>query len=612
MPLLRGVMILTAFLLMGLTGQAVANSDMNGDGWSDVANLYDYGGANTGAWTFLSNGTVANPVSFWSSGPGNWDSMRSTSVTGKFDADNLDDQVVLYDYGNSSTGIWLLHSDGANFAPSLAWASGAGNWDWSRSKIAAGDFDNDGMDELYVLYDYGDSCSGLWIFRRTGTAFTPELVWASGPGNWDWGRSKIAVTDFDNDGFDDVAVIYDYGRFTIGAWALKSNGATVAPALIWASGVGNWDWNRSRLVAGNFSGDADGDLGIFYRYDNNASGLWLFQSNGTTASPALAWASGAGNWDYFRSKITAGNFTGDAHDDIAVLYDYGSSKTGLWYLRSDGMSAAPSLAWVGGAGSWDWTRTKLANTGTATVRDELSDFIIGYSVLGLPIRATKVGNGHRRYLFIGAHHGDEPQGGRILELFRDYLLSHPGSVPVDAEVWIVPNLNPDGVSARTRWNARGVNLNRNYWTNNWNTIDVTSLSTLALFGLPPLEDMTPVATGTPFTDNYPGPSPFSEPETVAIAGLCANTPFRAMISIHDPEGRVYWGQTGSDLAYLFGGLAGLPVAGPISASGDATRWFGQATGKPSITIELTAAQADGSAAYAFEVYKNALLATLNY
>ena len=59
-------------------------------------------------------------------------------------------------------------------------------------------------------------------------------------------------------------------------------------------------------------------------------------------------------------------------------------------------------------------------------------------------------------LVVGCIHGNEPAGIAIaaqLERLRP---------PPDVDVWIVPDLNPDGVTADTRQNAHGVDLNRNF------------------------------------------------------------------------------------------------------------------------------------------------------
>ena len=103
----------------------------------------------------------------------------------------------------------MFKSDGTSFTPSLGWASGPGNWEWSRSKITSGDFNGDGRCDLAVLYDYGNAATALWMFSSNGSSFAPSLWWASGPGNWEWSRSKIAAGDFNGDGRDDLGVFYD-------------------------------------------------------------------------------------------------------------------------------------------------------------------------------------------------------------------------------------------------------------------------------------------------------------------------------------------------------------------------------------------------------------------
>ncbi|MGZ4356482.1 MAG: M14 family zinc carboxypeptidase, partial [Gaiellaceae bacterium] len=82
--------------------------------------------------------------------------------------------------------------------------------------------------------------------------------------------------------------------------------------------------------------------------------------------------------------------------------------------------------------------------------------LIGRSWQGRPIRAVEVGApGRPRVLVVGCVHGDEPAGiavARALERVSPRLL----------DLWIVPDLNPDGVAAGTRGNAHGVDLNRNF------------------------------------------------------------------------------------------------------------------------------------------------------
>jgi protein MpaA len=81
---------------------------------------------------------------------------------------------------------------------------------------------------------------------------------------------------------------------------------------------------------------------------------------------------------------------------------------------------------------------------------------LGRSWQGRPIQAIEVGNpSGTRVLVVGVIHGNETAGlavARALERLS----------PADLDLWIVPDLNPDGVAADTRQNAHGVDLNRNF------------------------------------------------------------------------------------------------------------------------------------------------------
>ena len=86
----------------------------------------------------------------------------------------------------------------------------------------------------------------------------------------------------------------------------------------------------------------------------------------------------------------------------------------------------------------------------------LAVVLLGHSWQGRPITAVEVGNPHgTRVVVFGEIHGDETGGipiARALERLR----------PRDLDLWIVPELNPDGVALDTRKNAHGVDLNRNF------------------------------------------------------------------------------------------------------------------------------------------------------
>src|SRR5438105_7332595 len=82
--------------------------------------------------------------------------------------------------------------------------------------------------------------------------------------------------------------------------------------------------------------------------------------------------------------------------------------------------------------------------------------LLGRSWQGRPISTVEVGNpSGRRVLVVGCIHGNETGGIPIARALERVS-------PHDLDLWIVPDLNPDGVAADTRQNAHGVDLNRNF------------------------------------------------------------------------------------------------------------------------------------------------------
>jgi hypothetical protein len=83
----------------------------------------------------------------------------------------------------------------------------------------------------------------------------------------------------------------------------------------------------------------------------------------------------------------------------------------------------------------------------------------GHSVDGRAIRPVLLGDpaAAQRLLVVGCVHGDECAG---LAVVRRLVAA---GAPPGTAIAVVPTLNPDGYAARTRGNARGVDLNRDFY-----------------------------------------------------------------------------------------------------------------------------------------------------
>jgi predicted deacylase len=203
----------------------------------------------------------------------------------------------------------------------------------------------------------------------------------------------------------------------------------------------------------------------------------------------------------------------------------------------------------------------------------LSRFAAGRSVRGRAIAVTRFGAGDRRLLLLGGVHGDE-YGTPVARAFERYLLAHPRALPDGASIDLVGCANPDGFAARTRANARRVDLNRNLPTRNWRS-RLRARDASSLLGL----------TG--------GRSPGSEPETKAVLKLLA-TRYDTVVSLHSRAGVLDCSGPGAKaLGRRMSRLCGLPLGtlwyDPY-ITGSLGRYVPEKYGIPIVTVELRGAK----------------------
>jgi murein peptide amidase A len=183
--------------------------------------------------------------------------------------------------------------------------------------------------------------------------------------------------------------------------------------------------------------------------------------------------------------------------------------------------------------------------------------ISGRSTRGRPIRAVELGDPGSRptMLLVGCIHGTECAGRAVVRR----LLAAP---PPRFDLWVVPNLNPDGLAARTRQNARGVDLNRNF----------------------PGEWRLQGRRGEP---QYSGPYPLSEPESRFAGRLIRRLSPRITIWFHQPQKVVRgWGRSRA-AARRYARLSGLPFRAIRWPRGTAPNWQNHRfPGSSSFVVEL--------------------------
>lgn len=86
-----------------------------------------------------------------------------------------------------------------------------------------------------------------------------------------------------------------------------------------------------------------------------------------------------------------------------------------------------------------------------------------------PIETVQLGTGRERVVVMASLHGDETQSVALVEQLARYANGNASEFR-DVSVLFIRCPNPDGMAAKTSYNARSVDLNRNFPASNWKLV----------------------------------------------------------------------------------------------------------------------------------------------
>lgn len=90
------------------------------------------------------------------------------------------------------------------------------------------------------------------------------------------------------------------------------------------------------------------------------------------------------------------------------------------------------------------------------------ELTLGTTVQGRPVQVVEYGNGPRKLVVVGnTHGGPEANTYHLAQQLVEHFRANPSDVPPDVRLAIIPTINPDGLALNSRYNAAGVDLNRN-------------------------------------------------------------------------------------------------------------------------------------------------------
>ncbi|OWA09079.1 hypothetical protein B9W62_15000 [Streptomyces sp. CS113] len=228
----------------------LVSGDFDGDGRDDIAAWYDYAAGHDRLFTFRSDetGHFTAPTASLTLAEGKWTAAAAKLVTGDYDGNGRDDIGIFYNYDSGLARTYTYLS-----TPSGGFASGVKGWEgatWgsrARTSVYSGDFDGDGRDDLATWYDYSDGTDGAhtWLSDDEGVLGTHKESGRFAAGKLTRTAMKIAAGDFDGDGRDDLGFMHGYGNGTVRMWTIPAlrDGTFGGYTGGWASTGSSWGFS---------------------------------------------------------------------------------------------------------------------------------------------------------------------------------------------------------------------------------------------------------------------------------------------------------------------------------------------------------------------------------
>lgn len=181
--------------------------------------------------------------------------------------------------------------------------------------------------------------------------------------------------------------------------------------------------------------------------------------------------------------------------------------------------------------------------------------VVGASVENRPIDCFEMGVGEEVILIISSIHGNEKAGSSLVRLLMRFLNQNPALLN-GKRLLLIPVSNPDGFHRHTRFNANGIDLNRNFPASN--------RVRKAAFG----------------------PDSMSEPETRAIIQLIEKHAPDRIISLHEPLNCIDYDGPAKAFAEYLSDYCDLPVRRIGPKPGSLGSNAGMDLNIPTVTLEF--------------------------
>ncbi|GIJ48421.1 hypothetical protein Val02_53070 [Virgisporangium aliadipatigenens] len=323
-----------------------------------AAMAYDEGDGTFKTYRWTSDGDRFNRASDYESGAFSLGNVDDRIASGDVNGDGKDDIVMAYQK-NDGTFAYYVWRNG-NSAAQIWYTSGAFDLDNVAGRLVVDDFNGDGRAEPAMAYDQGDGTMRIFRWLSDGNSFNRTSDYDSGAFSLGAVGNRMAAGDINGDGRADIVMAYQRGDGTF-AYYVWRNGNSAAQ--VWyESGSFNLGNVAGRLVVDDFTGDGKAEPAMAYDQGDGTMRTYRWKSDGTQFNRTADYDSGAFSLGNVGDRMASGDVNGDGRGDIVMAYQRadgtfayyvwfnGSSAAEVWYT-----SGAFSLGRVGGRlvlGNW--------------------------------------------------------------------------------------------------------------------------------------------------------------------------------------------------------------------------------------------------------------------